>query len=589
MRASTYTQRIQAKTTMAPTVGVKGSDVYESTGDPRVDLSVMLNRGLPAEEIRIGLDKIFAMGTDESFEDAFVLTFQTRNVRGVKGERELSKQMFLHLLEKQKELTTDQMLELIPKFGCWRDLFTLAAEGSVAANVKAKIYLLTAQQLKKDLAMPADQSISLCAKWAPREDKKGPQAKMIASFLFPGITKFSDRAKAYRQMVAGLNRRIQTTEVKMCAGDWEEIKPAEVPGRCLQKHRKAFLNEKIAPFGSRDSVPAGTLRHPDDPVRMACREHFEGFFADAAAGKVKVKAADVVFPHEVIKNVLKAIDESRQVDYDDYSGYRYSSGPSISESEKDLLRAQWLAIVDKAREGGALKNCLAMCDFSGSMDGMPKLICTALGLLVAEVNGTNKILTFDSDPKWHQFPEGDVFEKVKSIHCQLGQGLSTDFQKAMDMVLADVKARRLRPEELPKDLIVFTDMGWDQACGSNQSGYFTGNSYRHNVKTAPWQTHIEMIRESFKRAGEDMWGVPFEPPRIVIWNLRAEYKNFHAAADQEGVVMLSGWSPALFKVLQEKGVAVMTPLEALRAQLDDPMYAEVREKIRVWKMVGAYV
>ena len=87
-----------------------------------------------------------------------------------------------------------------------------------------------------------------------------------------------------------------------------------------------------------------------------------------------------------------------------------------------------------------------------------------------------------------------------------------------------------------------------------------------------------MIRKNFRRAGEDMWGAGagFEPPRIVIWNLRADYSDFHARADQEGVVMLSGWSPALFKVLQEKGVEVLTPLAALRLQLDDPMYEPVR-------------
>jgi len=166
----------------------------------------------------------------------------------------------------------------------------------------------------------------------------------------------------------------------------------------------------------------------------------------------------------------------------------------------------------------------------------------------------------------------------------VGQGLSTDFQKAMDLILSDIVARRVRPEDVPKDLIVFTDMGWDQAYGSNELNI--GNfGYRHNVKTAPWQTHIEMIREAFKRTGEDMWGVPFEAPRIVIWNLRADYKDFHAMADQEGVVMLSGWSPSLFKVLQEKGIELMTPIQALRAQLDDPMYDDIRLAIRAWKAV----
>jgi hypothetical protein len=73
----------------------------------------------------------------------------------------------------------------------------------------------------------------------------------------------------------------------------------------------------------------------------------------------------------------------------------------------------------------------------------------------------------------------------------------------------------------------------------------------------------------------------------VVWNLRAEYKDCHATADQEGVVMLSGWSPALFKVLQEKGVEIATPLDALRALLDDPMYDCVRQRVRQWRSTSA--
>ena len=576
-------------------VGVKGSDVYASTGDARVDLSTSLVRGLDAESIKSGLNAVFAMGTEEAFEDAFVLAFQTRNIRGGKGERALTQEMFKHLLEVQPELTRDAMLELVPHFGCWRDLFVLAADEKVARAVKEKVWHIASRQLVADATTPEGQSISLCAKWAPREDKMPEQAKALAKLIFPEISKLSDRLKAYRKYVAALNRRLDTTEVKMCAGDWEEIEPAKVPGRNLHIHRRAFLNE-VAPKKKGEHVIVGQLRHPDDEARMACRDHFVDFFAKAARGEVTVKGANTLYPHEVLQKVLKHIHEGR-MRYDGYGDYSYESDDerslaaagsgASSEDEKNLLRGQWRAFVEKAREGGALKNCLAMCDFSGSMDGLPKLICTALGLLVAEVNGTNKILTFDSVPQWHQFPEGDIFDKVRSISHSLGQGLSTDFQKAMDMVLADVKARRLRPEELPKDLIVFTDMGWDQACSSSQASYYTGASYRHHVKTAPWQTHIEMIRESFKRAGEDMWGVPFVPPRIVVWNLRAEYKDCHATADQEGVVMLSGWSPALFKVLQEKGVEIATPLDALRALLDDPMYDCVRQRVRQWRSTSA--
>ena len=517
----------------------------------------------------------------QAYEDAFLLAFQTRNVRGGKGERDVSYAMMALLLGKTPFMI--QMLDLIPKYGCWRDLFHLASHmlertpaSERCTEIKEAVIEIARSQLKKD-AFTVDEPISLCAKWAPREGKGNANdqtlAKELAAALFPQMSKMSQRLAAYRKMLSKLNKRIDTVEVKMCAGDWEEIKPAVVPGRALDKYRAAFLNETL------HKVPRGSvyrprfepdLRHPDDEVRMACREHFQEHFAAAARGEVTLKGADTVYPHEVIKKILGSYR------YDQY----YGEAPNLSQGEHDLILGQWRGFVEKARASGALRDCIALCDFSGSMDGVPKMVSLALGLLIAEVSGSNKFLTFDTDPKWHQMrPEQTVIERVGAIG-NIGHGLSTDFQKAMDLVLADVKARRLRPEQIPKDLIVFTDMGFDQACGSDKTSFWTGHSYRNVVKTAPWQTHIEMIREAWKRAGEDMWNQPFVPPRIVIWNLRAEYKDFHASADQDGVIMLSGWSPALFKVIQEKPVDVLTPMAALRLQLDDPMYDAVRERLR---------
>jgi hypothetical protein len=576
---------------VAKAVGVKGSDVFDSTGDPRVDLSVALVRGLDSEAICSGVDKILALGTDEAFEDAFVLAFQTRNIRGGKGERDLFEIMFKRLYTHHPALMMEKMVNFVPRYGSWNDLFKMAHEADCPPEVRKRVLDVAAHQLNDDLrALAAGGSVSLCAKWAPREDKMGPLYKQLALLMHPEVSKLSDRLKATRQELARLNAASKTTEMKMCAKTWAEIEPKNVPARCRQRNMKAFLNELLDKTASRSAVHV--LRHPDDKDRMECREHFQEFFQKAARGEVKMNGADTIYPHEVIVKVLKMLSAERRSAYDygydaydDYSddGYAAAGAGAGTADEKNALIAQWKAFVAKAKEGGALSKCLAMCDFSGSMDGLPKLICTALGILVSEVSGTNKILTFDSVPQWHTFPEGDIFTKVGSITSQLGQGLSTDFQKAMDLVLEDIVKRRVRPEDVPKDLIVFTDMGWDQACASDTYSGYTGHSYRRNVKTAPWQTHIEMIREAFRRTGEDMWGVPFVPPRIVIWNLRADYKDFHATADQEGVVMLSGWSPALFKVLQEKGVELMTPYQALRAQLDDPMYDDIRLAIRAWK------
>jgi hypothetical protein len=128
-------------------------------------------------------------------------------------------------------------------------------------------------------------------------------------------------------------------------------------------------------------------------------------------------------------------------------------------------------------------------------------------------------------------------------------------------------------------LIVITDMNWDAACGSSQVSSYTGNSYRHAVKTKPWQTHVQMIREAFKRAGEDMWGVPLIPPRIVIWNVASTSTDFHAQKDEEGVVMIGGWSPTLFKNLLKGEIRSMTPMEMVRIILNDERYDLVRRTL----------
>ena len=540
----------------ASKVGIKGSDVYETTGDPRVDLSVMLVRGLTAEKIQIGVEAVLAMPSKEALEDLCVLLFQTRNIRGGKGERALAYDM-LGALDKKQHALSLALLPLFSHYGCWKDLFVLGQN----VVFKETVLDLTVKQFAADnAAIKAEGGkVSLLAKWAPREKSfNGLLAKWLANRLFPTSAILSERMKAYRKMVSALNKHIDTVEVKMCDRHFADIEPSHVPGRALQKYRKAFLNEASTfKNGHHDKFARGERSTEYDRIEGA--KHFSEHFAAGAKGDVILKGAETVYPHEVVEAVYQSHEDA--------------------EAERNLRLGQWLAFVAKAKTS-ALRNCLAMCDFSGSMDGVPKMVSLALGMLIAEVSGSNKILTFDSEPKWHTFnPAHNLYEKVASIG-NIGHGLSTDFQKAMDLVLADIKERRVKPEDVPKDLIVFTDMGWDHACSSSEQSPYTGNSYRNNVKTEQWQTHIQMIRENFKRAGEDMWGVPFVPPRIVIWNLRAAYDDFHARADEEGVVMLSGWSPALFKVLQEKGVEVLTPYAALRLQLDDPMYQPVRDLVR---------
>jgi hypothetical protein len=535
---------------MSYSSGIKGSDVHmhDEVGSTLVTLSALLVRGADAGMIQEKFEKILEEG---HVEDAFVLAFMNRNIRGGKGERDLFYEMYSVLLRKKHELAS-HLLDLVPHFGYWGDIFTILDKNPFE---KSAIFELVKKQLADDEKAMADKKpASLLAKWIPREGKS--YAKELAAAL---STKplIQARLADYRKRISALNKYLQTTEIAMCANSWDTIKPEKVAGRCMKLHTKAFLNE---------IVKGVTLRKPDDKIRLACREHFQTYFAQTAKGEKVAKGADTLYPHEIVNMVGTNLY-------------------SVSGDERNALIGAWNAFIVKAGRG--LGRSIPMCDFSGSMGGLPLQVSRALGLLISEVTTDafkHKMLTFDSNPQLVDLPvEGDIFHKVEYLnrHSQYGQGLSTDFQKAMDLVLENLVKYRVPVGQEPENLIVLTDMAWDAACGSSETSRYTGNSYNRNVKTAPWQTHIQMIRENFKRAGEDMFGEGngYKIPRIVIWNLSESCQDMHAKADEEGVVMLAGWSPSLFKVLMAKGVEIQTPYKALRYQLDDEMYDVVRKRI----------
>ena len=524
--------------------GVKGSDTYEIS-DSRIVLSNLLVRGCDSFTIEEQFKKVLK---DKYIEDAILIAFMTRNIRGGKGERDLFYTMFLTLYEEMRELSVS-LLELIPHYGSWRDIFEL-----LDYEPKLMFYILSL--VKKQIEIDEDsmskrKEISLVAKWIPRERNR--HGKFFA-YNLSSKNLIQERYAESRKRISTLNKYLKTTEISMCNNSWDKIVPSSVPGRCLKNNRKAFLNL---------SLQNSNLRKPEDPIRNKCRENFQEYFATSK------KSFDTLYPHEIICEIEKCLSSSNQ-------------------DERNMLMGVWDGFVRKAKQQGGLGRSIAMCDFSGSMAGLPIQVSRALGLLISEVTTDsfkNGIITFDSTPMLVKIPNyTNIFQKVQWLneHSQYGQGVSTDFQKAMDLVLEVLVKNRVPVGEEPENIIVLTDMAFDRACGSHEISKHTNNSYKYNVKTSEWQTHIEMIRENFKTIGETMWGIGkgYKVPRIVIWNLSSLCNDFHAKEDSEGVVMLSGWSPSMFKVIVEKGIVINSPISALRYILDDPIYNLIRNHLK---------
>ncbi len=527
--------------------GVNGADVYteDGVGDYRVSLFTMLNRDLEESYLKKHIECIYSTNDPFMLRDLFVMAFQTRDIRGGKGEKKLF-YTFMKLLYEYDKDTTVRLLYLIPEYGCWKDLWELV---KIIPDFEYDTVKLVKETFKKDMEYYKNnecKKMSLLAKWLPREGSRySDLAILFSNNLYSNLKSRRKRIVQYRKDVSILNKALKTVEIYMCDKSWYDIKPENVPGRCLKLHTKAFLNE---PNNKMIRHKNTLLRYPDDMDRMLCREHFLDFIENMKKGKTKAHGANVVMPHELVSSLLS-----------------YKS-LQMSNDEKEIIEGQWNSIRDETFKLGGLNKCIPMCDFSGSMDGLPKLISLSLGILISEINHDSfkdYILTFDYMPSWHSFKNCNTLDdKLKSINGRLGQGLNTNFYKACMTILEKMIEHKIPVGEEPEDLIVLTDMGFDSA----------------NRSDSNWEGQLMMIQNEFKKAGEELWGVGngWKPPRIVIWNLRSEFKDFHATANQNGVVQLSGWSPSMLKAIQKNGVRVMTPYEGMRAILDDSRYDPVR-------------
>lgn len=529
--------------------GANGAICYseEGIGDLRVALYTSLVRGITHDAIQDFLDKLDVSNISEAdrVRDTWLIAMQGRDVRGGKGERDAFYELFSEFACRRPFSETMKLLELVPEYGCWRDLFFLMHENPLLiAPAEALIH----KQFFKDLAAARSQEtsaqISLLAKWLPRERADERMVKNISESLYPSIRSEAGRLALYRKHCSEINRALKTVEVAQCGGAWRTIEPAHVPGRALKLYRKAFLNEKL---NGRPGV------RYDKEDRIVCAERFREHLGRVACGEATVNGADTVFPHEIVQKIA----HTRSVE------------------EEQLLEGQWAAIREKVAASGKLSGkCVPMCDFSGSMGGTisskgrntsaginasctPLQVSMALGILLSEVNHPafkDGMLTFDSNPHWVSFKPGMSLAQKVRYAGRHGQGLSTNFEAALKLVLQRMIDAKVPVGEEPDALVVFTDMGFDAACRGG---------------TCDYNTILERFQKQFAMAGG--WKVP----TIVIWNLRAEYKDYHARADRNGVIMLSGWSPSSMKILMN-GIKVQTPYDAMREILDDKRYDAVR-------------
>jgi hypothetical protein len=520
----------------------------------------------------------------EMLKNLFVLAFQTRWCRGGKAERMLFYTL-LQILYARFPSAVLGLLRLIPKYGYWKDLLSLLVQCPLGAPtlgtptdvdyspLHAEVWSLFAQQLDSDWtelqrarAENRTPQLSLCAKYAPSEGgqhSKAMQAdKKICEVMFYNAKAGEDVSwlhvsARYRRMLTQLRKELGVVETFMCAKRWAEIEFGSVPSLCMDRQKHTFLNEK----------KTGGVAHPDDASRAACRERLLAHIADKGVSALKGKQ---LFPHELVQQVINAkggtpsLGVSAVLDVQ-WTAVRNGLLAQVEERRLELARTAaaveradalelgaavcpGFAVLSIARDvaisaaisGGAAKpvglaRVVPMADVSGSMSGTPMLVSIALGILASEVTHESfrdKVLTFHERPSWHDLSGETSFVQKALKLAQADWGGSTDFYAAMQLIADVVREKKLGAGEIP-DLLVVSDMQFNEAVGHSAKRY--------------WQLVRDNIKRMFRDLGLELHGRPLDPPQIIFWNVRADTVGYPAAADDRGVMMLSGFSPALLK------------------------------------------
>jgi hypothetical protein len=252
-----------------------------------------------------------------------------------------------------------------------------------------------------------------------------------------------------------------------------------------------------------------------------------------------------------VKKGEKKINAGTLYPYDIVGQY-LSTSFSMSPMPDETLEALWNALPNYADDDS---NSLVMVDVSQSMfDGLSPSaaqVAISLGLYIAERNKglfKNHFLTFTSNSHLQEIKGKTLWERIKSMRGEVGY--STNLEGAFDGILRVAIKNNLPPEEMPKNVFIVSD------------GEFNPN----NVG----KTTFSSIADKFTTAG-------YEMPQLISWNVRSRGQKVPVEKDANGVFLVSGCSPSIFKsAVQTKTV---TPIDLMVEVLSKDRYQRIQDLV----------
>lgn len=463
-----------------------GAVAYSTLSNDLLDLFATIGALRPRSEQEIEMKFSRAFAQDRLL--ATKMMFYCGNIRGGLGERRTFRVCLKWLANNHPEIVNKNM-SLIPLFNRWDSIFVL-----VGTPCEERMWRFVEATLKQDMRnMSFEKSISLLAKWMPSENTSSQETRKLARVA---MKQLGLSPRSYRKILSKMREYLDVIERKMSANEWEAIKYNAVPSYAMKNYSDAFRKHDYA--------------------------RFTEYLNYVKNGKTKINAS-TLYPYDLVHKVWGSRNETAEL--------QWKSLPNYVEGEN---------------------NYIVMADVSGSMMGRPIETSISLATYFAERNAGDYhglYMTFSSHPNFITLDDNStLYEKVCKVR-RTEIGYSTNLMRAFEKILSHAVQNHISPENMPKALIVVSDMEIDQ--------YFRPN--------ARWD-FLQVLRKKFADYG-------YECPKLIMWNVEARHDTF--LSNNENVLFVSGQSASTFKQLCAN-LNGKTAWDLMIETLNDKMYDCVR-------------
>jgi hypothetical protein len=178
-------------------------------------------------------------------------------------------------------------------------------------------------------------------------------------------------------------------------------------------------------------------------------------------------------------------------------------------------------------------------------------IAVALGVYFSERNKSNfkdLFVTFTRTASFVSLANkrslGEKFQET----LRAPWDMSTDIQSVFDLILGHARQYNVPAKDMPSHVIMVSDGQFDSMTRG-------GNG-----------TAMQRIKNMYEQAG-------YKPPVLIFWNVSASQKDVQAKYNEDGVVLLSGFSTALLKSVFENKLEQYSPINIMMSTLMDEKYS----------------